>query len=120
MENEPKRPSRRSRRKKQPVEIIKDLPTLDAAELEAEGFEKQRARNEKGHFVKDDPSTPENEAFEWVKPIEKEEPVIQAVQEPVTPKPEPVKQEAPKPWKKPVRPVKKRKNPGTPRGIRNR
>ena len=59
MENEPKRPTRRSRRKKQPVEVVKDTPTVDAAELEAKGFEKKRARDEKGHFVKDDPSTPE-------------------------------------------------------------
>ena len=112
MENEPKRPTRRSRRKKQPVEVVKDAPTLDAAELEAEGFEKKRARNEKGHFVKDDPSTPENEAFEWVKPIEKEEPVLPAVQQPKT--------EAPKPWQKPVRPMRKKKPSGPPRGLRNR
>ena len=128
MENEPKRPTRRSRRKKQPVEVVKDAPTVDAAELEAKGFEKKRARDEKGHFVKDDPSTPENEAFEWVKPIGKEEPVIQAVQKPVAspivePAPQPTKpdpEEAPEPWKKRVRPMKKKKPSGPPRGLRNR
>lgn len=33
------------------------------------GVEKVRARTEKGHFVKDDPSTPENEA--WVEKPQK-------------------------------------------------
>ena len=117
MENtQPKRP-RRSRRKK-PVEVVADAPTLDAAELEAEGFEKQRTRDEKGHFVADDPSTPENEAYEWVKPIEKEEPVIQAVQEPVTSKPEAKK--APKPWVKPIRPMRAKKPTTIQRGVRKR
>ena len=27
------------------------------------GRPRKRARNDKGHFIKDDPSTPENEAF---------------------------------------------------------
>ena len=67
MENAQPKRTRRSRRKK-PVEVVADSPTVDSAELGAQGFEKKRSRDEKGHFVKDDPSTPENEAFEWVKP----------------------------------------------------
>ena len=110
MDNELKRPSRRSRRKKQEVEVVTDAPTVDAAELEAEGFERKRTRNERGHYIKDDPSTPENEAFEWVKPVEKKE----------EPKPKPVVQETVKPWKRPVRPMKAKTNPTNQRGRRNR
>ena len=110
MDNELKRPTRRSRRKKQEVEIVTDAPTVDAAELEAEGFERKRARDKRGHYVKDDPSTPENEAFEWVKPVE----------EKPAPEPEPVVQETVKPWKRPVRPMKAKKNPTNPRGQRRR
>ena len=110
MDNELKRPSRRSRRKKQEVEIVTDAPTADATELEAEGFERKRTRNARGHYVKDDPSTPENEAFEWVKPVEEKE----------EPKPEPVVQETVKPWKKPIRPMKAKTNPTNPRGQRRR
>tara|TARA_R110002012_G_scaffold53786_1_gene138057 strand:- start:27 stop:347 length:321 start_codon:yes stop_codon:yes gene_type:complete len=106
MDNEQKRPVRRSRRKKQEVEVVTDAPTLDATELKAEGFEKKRARDPKGHFIKDDPSTPENEAFEWVKPVEE--------------KPEPVVQETVKPWKRPVRPIKAKTNPTNQRGQRRR
>ena len=112
MENEPKKPTRRTRRKKPPVEA---------------------------------------ETFEHVKPIGKEEPVVEAVQEPATPvveqvfkdetiaemfgelgtpivepepqpttpDPEPVK-EAPKPWQKPIRPMKQRKPSAPQRGLRNR
>ena len=116
MDNELKRPSRRSRRKKQEVEIVTDAPTVDATELEAEGFERKRTRNERGHYVKDDPSTPENEAFEWVKPVEKEEEPAP----PVVQKPEPVVQETVKPWQKPIRPMKAKKNPTNQRGRRNR
>lgn len=36
------------------------------------GEEKVRARNEKGHFIGDDPSTPENEA--WIKKVVKRKP----------------------------------------------
>lgn len=35
----------------------------------SENTEKVRARNSKGHYVKDDPTTPENEA--WVTKIKK-------------------------------------------------
>lgn len=102
MENEkqPKRPTRRARRAKKQVEVLADLPTLDETKLEAEGFEKKRARNEKGHFVKDDPSTPENEAFEWQRPVE------EVVKE------EPKEVAKVKPWVKPVRPMKARKQIG--------
>ena len=41
-------------------------------EVEVEETEMVRARNEKGHYIADDPDTPENEA--WVeKPKEKKE-----------------------------------------------
>ena len=112
MDNEQKRPSRRSRRKKQEVEIVTDAPTVDATELEAEGFERKRTRNERGHYIKDDPSTPENEAFEWVKPVE-EKPAPE-------PEPKPVVQKTVKPWQKPIRPMKAKKNPTNPRGQRRR
>jgi hypothetical protein len=56
-----------------------------------DGFEKTRARDDKGHFVKDDPSTPENEAYQWTKPVEVEEtpvekPVAKAKAKPARPK----------------------------------
>ena len=110
MENEkqPKRPSRRARRAKKQVEVLADLPTLDEAQLEAEGFEKKRARNEKGHFVKDDPSTPENEAFEWQRPAE------EVVKE------EPKEAVVVKPWVKPIRPMKARKPTTNQKGPRGR
>ena len=38
------------------------------------GVEKVRARTAKGHFVKDDPSTPENEAWVEAKPKTKKAP----------------------------------------------
>lgn len=110
MENEkqPKRPTRRARRAKKQVEVLADLPTLDETKLEAEGFEKKRARNEKGHFVKDDPSTPENEAFEWQRPVE------EVVKE------EPKEVAKVKPWVKPIRPMKARKPVTNQRGLRGR
>ena len=110
MENEkqPKRPSRRSRRAKKPVEVVVDSPTLDETKLEAEGFEKKRARDEKGHFVKDDPSTPENEAFEWQRPAE------EVVKE------EPKEVAKVKPWVKPIRPMKAKKPATNQRGPRGR
>jgi len=64
---EKKKRSRKPKVVKAPVEVVKDSPTLDTEKMEEEGFEKVRARDDKGHFIKDDPSTPENEAFEWVK-----------------------------------------------------
>ena len=119
MENEkqPKRPSRRSRRAKKQVEVLADLPTLDETKLEAEGFEKKRARNEKGHFIKDDPSTPENEAFEWQRPVEEvtETPIVEPSPQPT---PEPVSEV--KPWAKPIRPMKAKKPTTNQRGLRGR
>ena len=67
---EKKKRSRKPKTVKAPVEVVKDSPTLDTEKMEEEGFEKVHARDEKGHFIKDDPSTPENEAFEWVKEVE--------------------------------------------------
>ena len=37
---------------------------IDAGYLELESANKKRARTDDGHFVADDPATPENEAFE--------------------------------------------------------
>ena len=65
-----KKRSRRKRRSKAEIEAEKAAKLALAAEeaaKEAEGFEKIRARDEAGHFIKDDPSTPENEAWEWRK-----------------------------------------------------
>lgn len=41
----------------------------DVLDWISENTEKVRARNSKGHYVKDDPTTPENEA--WVTKIKK-------------------------------------------------
>ena len=68
-EETPKKP-RRKRRTKAQIEADKAAKAAAAAEvkeMEAAGFEHVRSRDEQGHFVKDDPSTPENEAWEWVK-----------------------------------------------------
>ena len=78
---EKKTRSRKPRAKKAPVKVVADSPTLDTEKLVEEGFEKTRARDESGHFVKDDPSTPENEAFVWQKPVE-EEPKVVVEEEP--------------------------------------
>ena len=74
-----KKRSRRKRRSKAEIEAEKAAKlALEAEEAakEAEGLEKVRARDEDGHFIKDDPSTPENEAWEWRK---KEEPQVEEV-----------------------------------------
>jgi len=66
---------RRKRRSKAEIEAekaAKAAAAAEAAEMEAQGFEKVRARDEHGHFLKDDPSTPENEAWEWQKKEEQE------------------------------------------------
>ena len=82
---EKKTRSRKPRAKKAPVKVVADSPALDEEKMLEEGFEKTRARNAKGHFVKDDPNTPEDEAWQWKKPIEEEpEAVVEEV------KPEPV------------------------------
>lgn len=68
-EETPKKP-RRKRRTKAQIEADKAAKAAAAAEvekMEAAGYEHVRVRDELGHFVKDDPSTPENEAWEWVK-----------------------------------------------------
>ena len=79
---EKKKRARKPRAKKAPVETVQDSPTLDVEKMEEEGFEKSRARDDKGHFVKDDPSTPGNEAFEWVKEVDQEEVVVIPTPEP--------------------------------------
>ena len=60
----------RRSRKKAKVEVVADTPDVKEEEMLEEGFEKKRARNERGHYIADDPSTPENEAFVWSKPVE--------------------------------------------------
>ena len=63
-----KKRSRRKRRSKAEIEAEKAAKLALKAEEEAkkeEGLEKVRARDEAGHFIADDPSTPENEAWEW-------------------------------------------------------
>ena len=71
---------RRKRRTKAEIEADKKAKAAQAAEdakMEAEGYVKKRLRDEHGHFIKDDPSTPENEAWEWVK--KEEERLAEAV-----------------------------------------
>ena len=46
--------------------MTKDQAVLDWI---AENTERVRARNDKGHYIKDDPSTPENEA--WTTKVKK-------------------------------------------------
>lgn len=61
---------RRKRRSKAEIEAEKAAKAALAAEeakMKEAGYEKVHARNAKGHFIKDDPATPENEAWEWVK-----------------------------------------------------
>ena len=79
--------SRKPKAAPAPVEVVADSPDLDEKKMEEDGFEKTRAHNSKGHFVKDDPSTPENEAYEWTKPVEVEgTPIVDPAPVP-TPKP---------------------------------
>ena len=109
---EKKTRSRKPRAKKAPVKVVADSPALDEEKMLEEGFEKTRARNAKGHFVKDDPNTPEDEAWEWQKTVEEEpkaavevEPEPVAVVEEAKPEPEQVvvveevKPKAPEPVK---------------------
>lgn len=75
MTEETKKP-RRKRRTKAEIEADKAAKAAAAAEIakmEAAGYEHVRLRDEHGHFIKDDPSTPENEAWEWVKKEEVKE-----------------------------------------------
>ena len=77
----------RSKKPKAPVEVVADSPTIDEEKMVEDGFEKTRARDNKGHFVKDDPSTPENEAYQWTKPVEVEEtPIVEPTPKPVAKK----------------------------------
>jgi len=72
---------RRKRRSKAEIEAEKKAKEIQAAEeaaKKAEGYEKVRARDDEGHFIKDDPSTPENEAWDWKKPEEPAKPEVKA------------------------------------------
>ena len=72
---------RRKRRTKAEIEAEKKAKEIQAtqdAAKEAEGYEKIRARDGEGHFIKDDPSTPENESWEWKKAEEPAEPEVKA------------------------------------------
>ena len=75
-EETPNKKPRKKRRTKAQIEAEKKAKAAVVAEaekMESEGFEKVRHRDDKGHYVKDDPSTPENEAWDWVKKDENEE-----------------------------------------------
>lgn len=65
-------PTKKRRRRRTKAEIAaekaaKEAAALEAQKMEAEGYERVRARDAGGHFIPDDPSTPENEAWEWQK-----------------------------------------------------
>ena len=85
-EETPNKTPRKKRRTKAQIEAEKKAKAAAVAEaekMESEGFEKVRNRDDKGHYVKDDPSTPENEAWDWVKKDEiiEEEPKLSAYQQ---------------------------------------
>lgn len=68
----PSKPAKKRRKRRSKAEIAvekkaKEAAAAEAAEMEAKGFERTRARDDAGHFIADDPSTPENEAWDWVK-----------------------------------------------------
>ena len=87
-----KKRSRRKRRSKAEIEAEKAAKAAEALEIEAkeaEGLERVRARDDAGHFVKDDPATPENEAWEWRKPEEVvKTPIVEPEPIPTEPDPE--------------------------------
>ena len=91
---------RRKRRTKAQIEADKLKEEAKKAEeqrLIDAGYEKVRTRDEHGHFIKDDPSTPENEAWEWRKVEETPEPTPAP-----TPEPAPKKEPSPEPTPEPV------------------
>ena len=47
-----------------PVAVKKTVKKKSLAQKVKEAVTPKRARNKKGHYIKDDPSTPENEAWE--------------------------------------------------------
>ena len=65
------RRKRRTKAEIDPDKAAKAAKAAEEAEMKEKGFEKVRLRDDHGHFIKDDPSTPENEAWEWRK-IEEE------------------------------------------------
>ena len=90
-ENVNSKKSKRRRRSKAEVaaeKAAKELQLAEDVKMEEAGFEKVRNRDDKGHYVSDDPSTPENEAWDWEKveePTPEPEPEVV-----VEPEPEPV------------------------------
>ena len=87
-ENKAKKP-RRKRRSKADIAAEKAKEALQKIEdekMEEAGFEKVRNRDDKGHYIADDPSTPENEAWNWKKveetPIVTPEPIPTPIPEP--------------------------------------
>lgn len=92
---------RRKRRTKAEIEADKLKEEAKKAEeqrLIDAGYKKVRARDEHGHFIKDDPSTPENEAWDWIKVEETPEPTPAPTPQPTPePTPEPVPTPTPPP-----------------------
>lgn len=86
--------ARRKRRTKAEIEADKLKEEAKKAEeqrLIDAGYKKVRSRDEHGHFIKDDPSTPENEAWDWIKVEETPAPTEKPISEPTPePTPEPV------------------------------
>ena len=88
-ENVNSKKSKRRRRSKAEVaaeKAAKELQLAEDVKMEEAGFEKVRNRDDKGHYIADDPSTPENEAWDWEK-VEEPTPEPEVV---VEPEPEPV------------------------------
>ena len=65
---------RRKRRSKAEIAAEKAAKeeVVKLKESAPDGFEYSRARNERGHFLADDPTTPENEAWELTEKEEEE------------------------------------------------
>jgi len=123
MENssEPRK-TRRNRRKASQTVVHSE--SVDTEALEAQGFQKVQARDSSGQFQADNPSTPEDEAFEWVKPNEKEEPLPTAQKEEAVEEDtvkvvsEPAAALDPPAWAPLIRPMKrKKKNLPPQRGV---
>ena len=88
-ENVNSKKSKRRRRSKAEVaaeKAAKELQQAEDVKMEEAGFEKVRNRDDKGHYIADDPSTPENEAWDWEKveesPIVDPEPMPTPIPEP--------------------------------------
>lgn len=96
-ENVNSKKSKRRRRSKAEVaaeKAAKELQQAEDVKMEEAGFEKVRNRDDKGHYIADDPSTPENEAWDWKKvedPTPEPEVVVEPEAKVVVETPEPVK-----------------------------